>query len=172
MIVLIFAGAVDRRASSGGGPQLFDQLGEARAYGPPARHHEVLDLQVHAHPRLAALAQVGAETEAAQSQRGGEADLRRRPGIDLLPVEVRRKQHAAAYRLGVSRPDLERELALSARRPRLRNLLRGGERPGIDGRDDRTQRRQVDLLVVIRARLAEAERACYVTTRKRLRSDH
>src|SRR5439155_22373332 len=96
---------------------------EAGAERPSARHEEVLDLEVHAHPRLAVLPEVRAQTEAAQPQGRTEPDLRGGAGVELLTVEVRGEQGAAPDGLGVVPPDLERELALAVRRARLRDLL-------------------------------------------------
>src|SRR5206468_4193993 len=78
------------------------ELIERAHHGAPALEDEAFYLEVHAHPRLAALAQVRAKAEAAQAERRREPDLGDRAGVRLLPVEKRGEQRARSDRFGVA----------------------------------------------------------------------
>ena len=81
-----------------------DELVE-RARDEAAREDdERLELEVDAHARLAAGAQVAAHAEAGQAERGRVADLGRRAGVDLLAVELGDQQLRAADRRALRSP--------------------------------------------------------------------
>jgi hypothetical protein len=143
--------------------QLRERAGDEAA----GQHDEGLELEVDAHARLAARAQVAAQRQARQSERGRVADLGGRAGVDLLAVEMGDEQLRAADRRGVARAHGDAELVLASLRARGGELVRRREPPRVDRLDVLGERRQVAPRVVVAAGLREAERARDVAARPR-----
>lgn len=99
-----------------------DEIIEGSHHVSAALLDKGLDLEVHMDARLAALTEVGAQTEAAQPQPSCEANLSDRPGVRLLPVQEPREQRAFPDRRRVTPTDLQRELSTVAGFPRFRGF--------------------------------------------------
>jgi GNAT superfamily N-acetyltransferase len=141
------------------GNQVVDRCHHGAARGDD----EVLDLQVDVDARFAVLAHVGPQPEAAQPERGGEADHGRRAGVELLPVEHGDEQPAGADRVVVAGAQRPPE---AARLPARGYLLRRGQRPRVDDLDQRRERGQQDVRVPVPARIRNAEWRGYVAAHR------